>query len=87
MKDLPNIDKSAFRKGEYVGYGEGVWRVHRYSTGAKRWRAVHRNITIPVRPVLFGPTLASISDQLAMVKFQAAIQWPGLPTMTTKPEK
>lgn len=72
MKDRPNIDKSAFRKGEYVGYGNGVWRVHRYSTGAKRWRAVHRNITSA--PALYGPTLASISDQLAMVKFQHAIK-------------
>lgn len=72
MKTFHNIDKSEFRKGEYVGYGHGLWRIHRHSTGAKRWRA--RHISKADMPVLFGPTLASLSDQLAMVKFQAAIK-------------
>ena len=33
-----NIEKSAFRAGEYVGYGRGrVWRIRR---DGKAWRAM-----------------------------------------------
>jgi hypothetical protein len=37
-----NIDKSAFNKGEYVGYSaRGVWRVRKF--GSKDWRATLRD--------------------------------------------
>lgn len=29
MHDLHNIEKSAFRKGKYVGYADGAWRITR----------------------------------------------------------
>lgn len=35
-KDFPNIEKSGFHRGEYVGYGGGVWRIVRYGKG---WNA------------------------------------------------
>jgi len=35
---MHNVEKSAFRKGEYVGYGAGaVWHIRR--VGAGLWRA------------------------------------------------
>jgi hypothetical protein len=38
MKSLPNIEKSAFRRHEYVGYGGGcVYRVRKCGTGG--WEA------------------------------------------------
>lgn|GEM_PF-4830457 len=33
MKNLPNIDKAAFRRGEYVGYCNGAQRIRRCSAG------------------------------------------------------
>lgn len=56
----PNIEKSGFRKGEYVGYALGtVWRIHRV---AGVWHATslaggHR---------LQGQTLAHVSTLLSL---------------------
>ncbi len=36
-KSHPNIEKSGFRRGEYVGYSDGVWRI---TGGSGSWRAV-----------------------------------------------
>lgn len=33
MPYLLNVEKSAFRKGEYVGYAGGVWRIARNGRG------------------------------------------------------
>ena len=42
MKDLFNIEKSAFRKGEYVGYACGVWHIKRTNSSYGNWIAYHR---------------------------------------------
>jgi len=39
MKDLPNIERSAFKRGQYVGYGGGTWRIFRFGG---HWNAVRR---------------------------------------------
>lgn len=40
MKNLHNVEKSAFRRGEYVGYAAGsVWRITRVASG---WMAANR---------------------------------------------
>ena len=44
MKDLPNIEKSAFRPGEYVGYAHGVWRIMKSNSSDGNWVAIHRDI-------------------------------------------
>lgn len=36
MRNLPNIEPSAFREGEYIGYADGIWRI-RKSDG--KWAA------------------------------------------------
>lgn len=40
MKSMHNVEKSVFRKGEYVGYADGAWRIVKVG---KLWRAVHQN--------------------------------------------
>lgn len=44
MKNYPNIDKSAFRKGEYVGYCEGkVYRITKTNSSYGTWAAHNRD--------------------------------------------
>jgi hypothetical protein len=59
VKSLPNIEKSGFRRGEYVGYANGVWRI-RKDKPAVGWRAQHRE----TGKVLFGASLAELSTLL-----------------------
>jgi len=71
MKYLPNIEKSAFRRFEYVGYAEGrVYRVRKHGCGG--WEAWLQN----PQPIdgygtptddgyLRAATLAKISEMLA----------------------
>jgi hypothetical protein len=50
-----NIDKSAFRKGEYVGHAaSGAWRIRKASKG---WEARETRGTA----LLFGQTLGHVS--------------------------
>ncbi len=59
MRDYPNIEKSAFKKGEYVGYADGVWRVMRWDRG---WRAFCRLHADHVS--LYADTLGEMSKLL-----------------------
>jgi hypothetical protein len=43
MKQLTNIEKSAFRKGEYVGYRNGVWMIRRTNSSYGNWIARKRD--------------------------------------------
>jgi len=62
-----NIEKSAFRKGEYVGYGGGlVWRITKSNGSRGRWFA--RNDSADVRlaaTFLETWTLQEMGDKLA----------------------
>ena len=60
MKSLPNIDKSAFHKGEYVGYANGVWKIRRCESG---WTAVKRDAPYVS---MTAATLESLSAKLAL---------------------
>lgn len=63
MMNHHNIDKSAFRKGEYVGYCHGVWRIWR---DGKVWQANSRTIMgCPAGRTVYGRTLEDISRELA----------------------
>lgn len=62
MKNMPNIEKSAFHKGEYVGYSCGVWRITKSTSPYGNWWAVHEqcpNLTI------YAWTLEQMSKRLA----------------------
>lgn len=59
MRYLPNIEKSAFHKGEYVGYAKGVWHIYKRKE-SKQWEAFKQNGP----GFLSAATLAGISDRL-----------------------
>lgn len=65
MKNLCNIEKSAFRRGEYVGYANGAWKIYR--NGGRKWYAEHRT---KVAPFLSASTLAEMSDLLLLYNRQ-----------------
>lgn len=52
-----NIEKSAFHRGEYVGYGNGVWRIVKYGTG---WNAGRKD----PQAHFTAPSLAAVSAKL-----------------------
>jgi hypothetical protein len=44
MKNYPNIEKSAFRKGEYVGYCEGhIYHIRKTNSSFGTWFAYNRD--------------------------------------------
>ena len=64
-----NIDKSAFRKGQYVGYALGnVWRVYRDRNGV--WHATAQG------RVVRGDTLRAVSEQLSALKIADTLANP-----------
>jgi hypothetical protein len=69
-----NIDKSAFRRGQYVGYsGTLVWRIEKSNSSFGRWFA--RNDSSDLRTAatfLYGWTLDEIANKLASFEHRAA---------------
>lgn len=65
MKHLTNIEPSAFRKGEYIGYRHGVWIVRRSSSSYGRWQARHRDNQRA--PTLYVWTLEELPQKLEAV--------------------
>jgi hypothetical protein len=61
MKHPHNMEPSAFRRGEWVGYSFGVWRVWRAGIG---WRAQRYS----GREVIDGATLEAVSVGLDAFK-------------------
>ena len=60
---MHNIDKHPYRRGEYIGYSNGPYRIVRDGRG---WVAVPRpNTTYP--RWFYGRTLREISAQLAAI--------------------
>jgi len=62
MKDLLNIEKSNFRKGEYVGYAIGCWYITK-SNGSSYGNWIARKQT-GENELLFAQTLEEMSDKL-----------------------
>lgn len=62
MKSYPNIEKSAFRKGEYVGYCEGkVYRISKSNSSFGTWFAFNRD---NYNDQIFAFGLAAMSEKL-----------------------
>jgi hypothetical protein len=60
MRNLPNIEKSGFHRGQYVGYGAGrVWRI---KPAGKQWIATANGLPWSQIRAL---SLAEMSDKLA----------------------
>ena len=70
MASLPfNIEKSAFNRGEYVGYAAGyVFRIVKTNSSFGNWQAQLARFN-PVNPrlsnrIFYGFTLAQLSERL-----------------------
>jgi|LakMenE18May11ns_1017448.scaffolds.fasta_scaffold9188247_1 hypothetical protein len=62
-KSFPNIDKSAFRRGKYVGYSAGgkVWKITKANPNGSRAKWLAQT----GRQFFYAETLAEISEKLA----------------------
>ena len=58
MQNYTNIEKSAFRKGEYVGYGSGVWLIRKSRNRPGLWVAESRD---DKRDSIYAPSLKVLS--------------------------
>lgn len=62
MKNYPNIEKSAFRKGEYVGYSNGmVYHIKKSNSSFGNWFAHNRD---NYNDQIFAFGLDSMSEKL-----------------------
>jgi hypothetical protein len=70
MRDLPNIEKSAFKKGEYVGYALGrVWRITKTNSSYGNWIAVPPPVESNRHLAnVYAFRLADMSEKLATLK-------------------
>lgn len=58
-----NIERSGFRRGEYVGYAHGVWHIRRIN--GRQWEAIFPCIhAADYRPAIVARTLREISLRL-----------------------
>lgn len=59
-----NIERSGFRRGEYVGYAHGVWHIRRIN--GRQWEAIFPCILrADYRPAIVARTLRDLSTRLA----------------------
>lgn len=66
-----NIERSGFRRGEYVGYAHGVWHIRRIN--GRQWEAIFPCIrsadscirSADYRPAIVARTLRDLSTRLA----------------------
>lgn len=62
MNSLWNIERSAFRRGEYVGYCNGAQRIRRVNGG---WQTYALASSAGKFMPMFGRTLAELSRKMA----------------------
>ena len=63
MKSYPNIERSAFRKGEYVGYSNGrVYHIRKSNSSFGNWFAHNRDNW---NDQIYAFGLQSMSDKLS----------------------
>jgi len=79
MPSYPNIDKSGFRKGEYVGYGAGrVWRIRKTQFGGWAWAARPQDKQDDDSAIVYGDTLRHVSTQLAALPLNTPARLPAV---------
>ena len=65
---MQNIEKSAFRKGEYVGYGGGkVWHIRKSNSSYGNWFAYNRD---KHNEQIYAMRLADLQNQLQVLQTQ-----------------
>ena len=65
MPNLFNIEKSAFRRGDYVGWRASDGARYTIRRGVTGWRAYRTDRTGDAGDLLTAPTLTGISERLA----------------------
>jgi hypothetical protein len=63
MKNYPNIERSAYRPGEYVGYANGFWVIRKSNGSYGNWVAYRQDAKVTDRPI-YTYTLAQMSQKL-----------------------
>jgi hypothetical protein len=64
-----NIEKSAFRNREYVGYAKGVWHIRRSNSAYGQWVAAHS--TDRKAPRIYSWRLSDMSAKLSAYELAA----------------
>lgn len=82
-KSYPNIDKSAFRKGEYVGYANGVWLIRNTNPSKTKkvsasWLARKRDEP-GKNDLIFATSLLEMSEKLQLHADKALKKNPVVP--------
>jgi hypothetical protein len=68
MKSMFNIEKSGFRRGEYVGYGGGkVWRIKKTNSSFGNWFAHNQD---SYNEQLYAMRLSDLQAKLEAMKPQ-----------------
>ena len=72
MRSFPNIEKSGFHKGQYVGYAAGmVWRIKKTNSSYGAWCARPNELNHPEGykvASVYAFRLSDMSDKLAALK-------------------
>jgi len=63
MKSFVHIEPSAFRRGEYVGYADGLYLIRRTTSRYGNWIACHRDN--PTIPNIYAMRLSDLDAELA----------------------
>jgi hypothetical protein len=71
VKSFPNIDKSGFCHGEYVGYGgRHAWRITKMNPNKSKYKWLAQTVGCQC---FYKPTLAEISEKLASLDDAATV--------------
>lgn len=77
MRNLPNIEKSGFHRGEYVGYAAGiVWRIRKTNSSYGNWIARPNAIQFPKAHLIndvYAMRLEDMSAKLSTWKLPEGI--------------
>ena len=75
MRDYSNIEKSALHKGEYIGYGDGVWLIKKTNSTYGNWVAV-RQYAPRTERAIYAYRLSEMSQKLSERAAQATTTEP-----------
>ena len=71
-KSFTNIERSVFRRGEYVGYSVGgkVWKITKANSNGSRAKWLAQTVG---GQCFYKPTLAEVSEKLASLDDAATV--------------
>lgn len=75
MRDYYNVEKSASHKGEYIGYGGGVWMIRKTNSTYGNWVAV-KQYAPQTDKAIYAFRLSEMSRKLSERAAQATTTEP-----------